>query len=678
MAENTYNFENYKMQEVFYEFYMAGKTGVIKVYFPLNIVKTVYFSDGNIVFATSNSEKDKLTNILIKNKKITKEQLNIALKQMDKSISLGRNLVNMGLITHKELVWAVKIQVLSIVYSIIMLKEGEYSIMEGFLPEGIIKLPFNTLKILFDSLILFKDKDWISEQISPDTVFVKTNLFDEYKEKILPDSNYKKIYDLIDGEKTVSEIAGMVDIEDFKVYKLFYALKFLKLIEEKVDMPDEIKIESEELYNIQNDDNESIKMVEEMVGEESAESDIEVEFEGTTSEHSIFEEESEISEEEANAEDESMNSFALNESDFIDDKKDSLEDFSDQFEAVGNNRFDETIASDKEKALEDLQKQLENEEVEFLKEDSAINDEGDDFESPSATVKQEISPEFGSFGEDDFVIEEEEIHSKGGGMGLYVSIILILFIAALGFLGYRFYSSSQKEKQANKVPATVKIVKKSEDVTAKDISSLDNAQEADSKGEKELNSQQNNEELDAIQSEQSENIDKSDSVKETNEMTETQENNKDEKASNVVSYEAVPVYEDNASDSQDVSENQASESIKKEKQTQRITASFDPSKYSEFVSNSKNKLITNPESYTIQLELACEPETLDKAISLLPEKDKIFFVPAIYKSKKCYLVCYGIFDTMEEATEAMNSLDKEFFTDNKPLVRQGKKFEKYF
>jgi len=681
MSENTYKFENYKMQEVFYEFYMSGKTGVIKVYFPLNIVKTVYFSEGNIVFATSNSEKDKLTNILIKNKKITKEQLNMALKQMDKSISLGRNLVNMGLITHKELVWAVKIQVLSIVYSIIMLKEGEYSVVEGFLPEGIIKLPFNTLKIIFDSLILFKDKDWISEQISPDTVFVKTNLFDEYKEKILPDSNYRKIYDLIDGEKTVSEIAGMVDIEDFKVYKLFYALKFLKLIEEKVDLSGGIPIESEELYKIQSDDNESIKMVEEMVGESSNESDIEVEFEGTTSEHSIFEEESEIGEQEsASEEEDGMDSIVLDESDFAEDKKEdeeenSLEEFSNQFEAIGDTRFDETVATaDKKKALEDLQRQLENEEVEYLDENSAVEDENAEeleSESPYETSKQEINPQFGSgFDEDDdLIIEEEEIYSsKGSGMGLYVSLIVVLFIAALAFLGYRYYSSAEEKTQANKVPESVKIVKKSNDITEEnEITLNDNAlsQNQDGVEEENLTADSVNENEAQATSETIEETATSETEKSVAE-TKPQKEEKYE-----VSYEAVPVYEDTASEQQ-------TDNAEKKADTNEVSSSLDTTQYAEFVSNSKNTLLSNPESYTIQLELACQQETLDKAISLLPDRDKIFFIPTKFKGKRCYLVCYGIFDTMEEANKAMQSLDEEFFYDNKPLVRQAQKFEKYF
>ncbi|BBB32485.1 hypothetical protein TTHT_0930 [Thermotomaculum hydrothermale] len=649
MTENTHSFVEYKIQDIFYQFYTSGKTGVIKVFFPMNIVKTVYFSDGNIVFATSNSEKDKLTNILIKNKKITKEQLNMALKQMDKSISLGRNLVNMGLITHKELVWAVKIQVLSIVYSILVLKEGEYSVTEGVLPEGIIKLPFNTLKILFDSFLLFKDKDWISEKISPDMVFIKTDFFEEYKEKILTDPNFEKIYNLIDGKRTVGEITQMVDIEDFRVYKLFYALKFLKFIEEKVDeeVPFEPVLEENNVYEIKGDDTENIKMVEELVGEEEEkEDDIAIEFEGVTSEHSAFEEDLNESNQ--------MDSIVLDESDFQEENEE-YEKSGEEFEE-GN----ETIAQDKKEYIETLQKQLEDEssiveeieqdnfKLEFEKDEENEEEKTIPSSSPYETAKQEIQSNFDGKGmiesnEDSFVVEEEYVSGNGKGIGMYVAVILILFIAALGYLGYNFYKESKiKSKRGYSKPKkTVKIVSSSKDITTEDIT------------------------VDKIEEKLNEN---GVTNKEGTTVKNKTENNIKSGSENVnaieatVTYEAKPVYEEQKTTS--------SQST--------IESDIQNDKYDEFTLNSKTILLENPEAFTIQLELACKSETLDKAIELLPEKDRIFFIPTTFRGNSCFIVCYGIYDTKDEAKVAMETLDKEFFQDNTPLIRKAKKFKKYF
>ncbi len=673
MTENTYNFDDYKIQDVFYQFYTSGKTGVIKVFFPLNIVKTVYFSEGNIVFATSNSEKDKLTNILIKNKKITKEQLNMALKQMDKSISLGRNLVNMGLITHKELVWAVKIQVLSIVYSILMLKEGEYSVVEGFLPEGIIKLPFNTLKILFDSLLLFKDKDWISEQILPDMVFVKTNFFDEYKEKILPDSSYEKIYDLIDGSRTVSEITEMVDIEDFKVYKLFYALKFLKLIEEKVEGiasfeidEEETGVEEESMYEVKGDDTENIKMVEELIGAEDKTKDVAIEFEGGVSEHSAFEEDLESqfnTDEQVSGDDKEMGSIVLDESDFEEESKDEeAEDFK------------ETVARDKSEYLEQLQKELEEEssiveeieqdnfKLEFEEEKEEQTEKTVPVSSPYETARQEIKPEFSTPGmvdenEDSFVVEEEYVKTEKSSMGLYITLILILFIVALGYLGYNYYSESKAKTKSGytRPEKTVKTVKKSNDITTEDITLNKIEEKLDGKT--------------VTESQVPEEEAKVDSSTKEIQTTETT-NKEDNSLEATVTYEAVPVYE-NETKSGNVSSSKESEKV-------AVSSGVNRESYNEFILNSKNILIANPESYTIQLELACQKETLDRAIELLREKDMIFFIPTKFRGNTCFIICYGIYNTMDEAKVAMEALDAEFFKDNTPLIKQASKFNKFF
>ncbi len=673
MNENTYNFDDYKIQEVFYQFYTSGKTGIIKVFFPLNIVKTVYFSDGNIVFATSNSEKDKLTNILIKNNKITKEQLNMALKQMDKSISLGRNLVNMGLITHKELVWAVKIQVLSIVYSILMLKEGEYSIIDGYLPEGIIKLPFNTLKILFDSLLLFKDKDWISNQILPDMVFSKTNLFDEYKEKILADSNYEKIYELIDGEKRVSEITEMVDVEDFKVYKLFYALKFLKFIEEKVDddlpvfqIDDTETKESESLYEVRGDDAENIKMVEELLSDDKVEKSIDIEYEGGVSEHSAFEEdikigsESEIKSESKEENEEEMNSIVLDESDFLDEEE-KEQDIEESLK--------ETVAEDKQKYLEELQQKLENEssiEEELEKDNFPLEFEEEKEEdrtmpvsSPYETAKQEVKSDFSvEEMEDSFVVEEEYVASSKKSMGMYVILILILFVLGAGYLGYDYYMESKtKNKNGYLKPKTSVVeVQKTKDITSEDIT----LNKIEKKLGSEMVSQSSNTENPVKESSDTliENINKeANNIKKSELPKEQNSSNNNE----TIGYEAVPVYEDN---------------VEKPTQEEKIVQYEED--YSTFVANAKQTLLTNPGKYTIQLELACQKETLDKAIELLKDKKMIFFIPKRFRGNDCYIVCYGIFDTKDEAQVTMETLDSEFFKDNTPLIKLADRLFRFF
>lgn len=681
MSENTYIFENYKMQEIFYKFYTSGTTGVIKVYFPLNIIKTVYFSEGNIVFATSNSEKDKLTNILIKHKKITREQLNMAIKQMDKSISLGRNLVNMGLISHKELVWAVKIQVLSIVYSIIMLKEGEYTIVEGFLPDGIIKLPFNTLKIIFDSLLLFKDKDWISKRISPDVVFTKTKYFDEYRERILPNSDYSKIYQLLDEKKTVSEIISMVDLEDFRVYKLLYALKFLNLIEEYSETENnlEITMGNDEVFEIEGDDTEEINMVKEMVMEDEKQKEtFDVEFEGASSEHSLFEEdvEKKLEEKEDNkysfAKDE-MDSIVLDEDDYADEE--NITDTEHPSEYV------KTVSTDKKEYFGNFK----NNEVEEGKKEQSLEQETQPVSSPFQTEKQKITPEFKTFFKKEHekteenieeaqsgIIEEEFVEPEKSGAGIYVSIILVLFIFALGFLGYKFYLSGNVNRLINGgVNEKEKVVTRSKDITTHDIT----IEQIDGKlKEKNLSKEKSGIVNNKIKAEKIEvkvkdqqNVKQSKGiVQNTNEEKKHEIREKKEKEikgiTATVVYEEKPVYKEEAT-----TKNIAKTSLKSGK-----TAN-----YTEFIDNTKNKLIANPEKYTIQLELACQNETLDKAIKLLPEKEKIFFVPLKFNGKECFIICYGIYETSKEAKETLNTLDKEFFQENTPLIRQGKKFKRY-
>jgi len=255
-------FENYEMHRFFYDVYSNARTGVLKVYFPDSVVKTVYFSEGNIVYASSNGEKDKLITILIKYKKLTQEQLDAALRQMDKNISLGRNLVNMGFITHKELIWAVKVQVISIIHSIVVLKQGDYFFSEGPLPDGVINLPLNTMKVIFDSIIMFQDREWIAEKIrQPETIYKKTLLYEEGKNRLITNPDLLEVAEAIDGKRTLADLTGMTTLEDFKVFKLLYSLKFLSLIEEK--MPEAALPASGDIFEIQDEPEEDLELAEE-------------------------------------------------------------------------------------------------------------------------------------------------------------------------------------------------------------------------------------------------------------------------------------------------------------------------------------------------------------------------------------------------------------------------------
>ncbi len=117
-----------------------------------NIEKCIHIKDGQIIFATSSDEHDRLGQILVKEGMISAEKLEAALKLYSKNVGLkklGAILVENGFIAPKDLFSGLKAQVKEIIYSLFMWDDAKYR-FEGQLPADTIKLQINMHELLSD------------------------------------------------------------------------------------------------------------------------------------------------------------------------------------------------------------------------------------------------------------------------------------------------------------------------------------------------------------------------------------------------------------------------------------------------------------------------------------------------------------------------------------------------
>ena len=108
------------------------------------VKKCIYMKSGQIVFATSNLVQDRLGEILVKTGKLTLKDLEYATQLFKKNAGLkklGAILVENKLIASKDLFGGLKDQVKDIIYSLILLDEGEYQFEDRFTSD-IIELQF--------------------------------------------------------------------------------------------------------------------------------------------------------------------------------------------------------------------------------------------------------------------------------------------------------------------------------------------------------------------------------------------------------------------------------------------------------------------------------------------------------------------------------------------------------
>lgn len=111
--------------------------------------KSIYVKEGNIIFASSNQNADRLGYVLINAGKLKQEQMEAALKLRSATNKpFGAIVVELGFITPKDLFEGLKLQVKEIIYSLFRWEEGRFQVTPGQLPAQTIPLVLNPIELI--------------------------------------------------------------------------------------------------------------------------------------------------------------------------------------------------------------------------------------------------------------------------------------------------------------------------------------------------------------------------------------------------------------------------------------------------------------------------------------------------------------------------------------------------
>ncbi len=140
-----------------------------------DILKVLYFSRGKLIWAISNSDVDKLENILAAKSLVPMEAINNVKKQSKISDSIGKLLVEKGLITLEELIECSKQQLRRIISSILKWKEGGFHFINDTPPERLLSLDLDITQFVVDYIVEEVDVSDIWKEIGTLQVeFIKT------------------------------------------------------------------------------------------------------------------------------------------------------------------------------------------------------------------------------------------------------------------------------------------------------------------------------------------------------------------------------------------------------------------------------------------------------------------------------------------------------------------------
>jgi Domain of unknown function (DUF4388) len=148
----TGKLDNIYLSEILENLQSTQATGILTVERDSQ-VKSIYLKEGQIVFASSNLESDRLGEMLLKSGKLSRQQYEQSVEALKNTGKRqGAVLVELGFLTPKELFEGLKYQVLEILYSIFLWKEGRYQFAAGELPRRVIPIQIDPVTLISEAI----------------------------------------------------------------------------------------------------------------------------------------------------------------------------------------------------------------------------------------------------------------------------------------------------------------------------------------------------------------------------------------------------------------------------------------------------------------------------------------------------------------------------------------------
>ncbi len=219
------------------------KTGTLTVSTP-SAIKKIYLKMGDVIFASSTYEDDRLGEMLLKAGKITVEQYDESVEILKATgKKQGAILVELGYLTPKELFWGLKYQVNEIIQGMFLLEDAQYEFREGDIPvQEVISLKMSMGNLIYAGINRITNWTRIRNEM-PDTDSVlklsedPLSLFQDIE--LSPQD--KKILSLIDGEKTIKEIIDNSWMGSFEALRILYVLWSIGMIEKAAVQKEALK-----------------------------------------------------------------------------------------------------------------------------------------------------------------------------------------------------------------------------------------------------------------------------------------------------------------------------------------------------------------------------------------------------------------------------------------------------
>ena len=190
-----------------------------------SLEKMIYFQDGAIIGSSSNDPRDYLGQFILSEGLITEQQLKDAFDlQAQTKVMLGRIMVKKGLLSEAKVVEILRFKAEETIYSLFLWTDAEFEFKEGELPPGDqVLISVKVEDILIEGLRRYDISRKIRQLLPHNRVVLHRTTHPpppEITSKAFP----KRLYDLVDGQRTLADVILEAHASEFNVCQILYVM----------------------------------------------------------------------------------------------------------------------------------------------------------------------------------------------------------------------------------------------------------------------------------------------------------------------------------------------------------------------------------------------------------------------------------------------------------------------
>ena len=217
---------DFRLSDTFIGLKRTKKTGLLRVA-DGEISRSVYYRDGDMIFATSDHKDERLGSMLVNRGHLTAKQYAMASEEMKKTGErLGKALVSLGYLSPRKVLESVWGQVEGIIMNLFPLTDGGFIFEERPLPtEELITLNLSTANLIYYGQKRVKGLGAFANELpSPESVLYfssdPANLFQDLR----LDEAGQKVISAVDHKLSIKDIIAKTGLDRSEVIRTAHAL----------------------------------------------------------------------------------------------------------------------------------------------------------------------------------------------------------------------------------------------------------------------------------------------------------------------------------------------------------------------------------------------------------------------------------------------------------------------